>query len=150
MAYTDSGEFYDDDRRRVMVKDRLGLGGDVRLKSGFTYPGTLYFDHKPVSIVAKPFPLEAAQAKFFFRVGSQAFVKDLDNAHVCRLGIVDGDEDLINEIGPEFTSCDPLELDMEAVELWDTAAVDPTDRKVTKKLKRTAAPTMSELRAREG
>jgi aconitase B len=48
-----------------------------------------------------------------------------------------------------MVTADPIEVDMEAVEHWDTAAVDPSNRKVTKKIKRTQAATVAELRTRE-
>lgn len=149
MSMTADDVYVDDDMRFVTVIDRTGQGGDIKLKSGQTIQGTLYWDHKPHTIKATPFPLRAPAALHFFKYGSQAWLHDADGIYTCRLGIVDGDETLISQIGPELVTADPIDVDMEAVEHWDTAAVDPTDRKVTKKVKRTPAASMAEMRARE-
>jgi hypothetical protein len=145
MATTEDGTFVDDDMRFVTVVDRLGVGGDIRLKSGLTYEGTLYWDHKPQPILAKPFQWRGPIAKHLLRYGSQAYIKDIDDHWVCRLGIQGGDEELIAEIGPEFLDCSPIEIDPNAIERWDTSTANRT-KPMT--IKRTKAPTMAELRAR--
>lgn len=149
MSQTADDVFVDDDMRFVTVIDRTGLGGDIALRSGTLLQGTLYWDHKPHTIKATPFQLRAPAALHFFKYGSQAWLHDASGAYVCRLGIVEGDEELIAQIGPEMVTADPIDVDQEAVEGWDTAAVDPTNRKITKRVKRTERPSMGELRARE-
>ena len=133
MAFTDDGTFLDDDHRHVTVVDRIGTGGEIKLKSGFTIPGVLSWDSKPIVIKPK-FELRGPPAKHLFRYASSAYVKTADGAFVNRLGIEGGDEDLIQELvslAADATSCDPIDVDMEMVEGWDTASIDPGDRKVT-------------------
>lgn len=147
MSQSADDVFIDDDHRFVTVVDRTGLGGDITLRSGMKYDGTLYWDHKPHTIQAKPFQLRAPAAKHFFKYGSQAWLHDADGSFVCRLGIVDGDPDLISEIGPDFVTDDPIALDVDAVEGWDQANVAP-DKKAKRTVKRFASETVAALQAR--
>lgn len=149
MATTEDGIFIDDDFRFVTVVDRIGVGGDVKLAGGFVLPGVLYWDHKPHPILPE-FQLRGPAAKHFFRYGSQAYVHTKDHEYVCRLGLKGGDEDLIREIGREFLDPEPIDVDLETVEGWDTAAIDPSDRKKTKTLKRGPRESVAALRARMG
>jgi hypothetical protein len=153
MALTDDGTYLDDDHRHVTVVDRFGPGGDIRLKTpGFAFPGVLYWDQKPHAIQPK-FLLRGPPAKQFFRYGSSAYVKLPDGELVCRLGVEGGDPDLIQELkalAEDVTNCDPIDVDLEAVEGWDTASIDPAnERKQTKKLKVGKRESMAALRARE-
>lgn len=134
----DDGEVYvDRDFRFVEVMDRTGRGGPIKLASGYTLPGEFQFDHQIIPI-KKRFRLRGPEAKFVFAHSQRTWVHTTEGEFVQRLAIVvpedvdDATQSLIDELGPVCCDTSPIEVDLEVVESWDTAQVDP-DRQVTAK-----------------
>lgn len=138
----DAEVFVDRDFRFATVVDRCGTGGPIQLADGRSLPGEFKCDQQVFKIEPR-FTLRGPQVLFAFRL-QKAYVHDVNGNFVNRLGIESAPQDLINQLGPDCLDCSPIEVDREAVEHWDTAAVDP-DRQVAKRIRRVKVP-MSELR----
>lgn len=100
----------------VTLVDRAGLGG-------FEF----IFDGK--RFVFKPGKTELHVPRFvaewLFRGTTQLHVHTTAGAYLCRLGIKDGPDDIVEALGAEALETSPIEIDTTRVEGWDAEAQDP-------------------------
>ena len=100
----------------VTLVDRVGTGGVE-----FIFDGKRF--------VLKPGKTQLTVPRFVAEwvIGrsKQMHVHTTDGAYLCRFGIKDGPEDIIEVLGPEALACDPITIDTTRVEGWDAEAQDP-------------------------
>jgi hypothetical protein len=113
------------DFQSVLLVDRTGRGGAIRLASG-VLPGEIQFNNRFIRITAAPFPVPVAVARFIFSGrNTQQMVHTADGQFLRRLGIQDCPEWLVAELGPDAADTDPITIDPDRPEGWDSETADP-------------------------
>lgn len=99
----------------VMLRDRAGTGNCEFIFDGVRFtlkPG------KPTIMVPR------FVAEWLLRSDQQK-VHTTDGQYVCRFGIEDGPDDLLESLGADAVDCSPITLDTTRLEGWDAESQDP-------------------------
>ena len=121
----------------VTLVDRTGQGGGELIHDGIRLP------------IKPEFHVPAFLARWLFGTHiTQQRVHTTDGQYVCRLGIKDGPEELLSQLGAEAFDVSPIEVAPHVAEGWDTAAIDPA-RATTMRAQHITVPP-AELHARQG